>query len=100
MPISMFDTWLQYVANTLPGSHVAGIFRNLLMDSTLEQMSKFVPIVAREEFLLSMQDAFSLKLDFYGYTIGESQMWLYASLTLVLILAADIFIYLKTSKRK
>ena len=100
MPISMFDTWLQYVANTLPGSHVAGIFRNLLMDSTLEQMSKFVPMVAREEFLLSMHDAFSLKLNFYGHTIGESQMWLYASLTLVLILAADIFIYLKTSKRK
>lgn len=97
MPISMFADWLQVVANTLPGSHIAGIFRNLLMGNALEDMNS---LINSAQFVNSMRDGFSLELNFFGNMIDVDVMWIYSIIALIVLILADIFVFVKTSKRK
>ncbi len=97
MPISMFADWLQVAANTLPASHIAGIFRNLLMGSALDNMNS---IIQSEQFVNSMKEGFSLELNFFGQVIQSNVMWIYASLSLVGLIGLDVLVFAKTNKRK
>lgn len=97
MPISMFADWLQVVANTLPGSHIAGIFRNLLMGNALEDMNS---LINSAQFVNSMREGFSLELNFFGNMIDVDVMWIYSIIALIVLILADIFVFIKTSKRK
>ncbi len=97
MPISMFADWLQVVANTLPGSHIAGIFRNLLMGNALDDMNS---LINSAQFVNSMRDGFSLELNFFGNMIDVDVMWIYSIIALIVLILADIFVFVKTSKRK
>lgn len=97
MPISMFAKWLQITANILPGSHIAGLFRNILMGNALDDMNS---IINSSAFVDSMKDGFSLELNFFGEMIGSSTMWLYTCLSLVVLIGIDIIVFIKASKRK
>lgn len=97
MPISMFDKWLQIVANALPGSHISGLFRNLLMGSALDNMNS---LLNSKEFMDNMKEVFSLDLYFFGNNIGQNVMWIYSIASLLVLIVLDVFVFLKTSKRK
>ena len=97
MPISMFADWLQVLANTIPGSHIAGLFRNILMGNALSDMNS---LIQSTEFINSMNEAFSLELNFFGSMIKENTMWIYSICSLVVMVVVDVIVFIKASKRK
>ena len=97
MPISMFSKWLQIVANVIPGSHIAGLFRNILMGNSLNDMNS---VIQSPIFIQSMNEGFSLELNFFGTMIKENVMWIYSLLSLGLLIVVDIIVFIKASKRK
>lgn len=97
MPISMFADWLQIVANSIPGSHIAGLFRNILMGNALNDMNS---LIGSSVFINSMSEAFSLELNFFGNIIKENEMWIYSIVSLIVLIVVDIVVFIKASKRK
>lgn len=97
MPISMFSKPIQVVANMLPGSHAAAIYRNLLVNGSIEAINSKINSPA---FLDAMEDIFSINLNFFGNDIGTNVMWVYLILSTFVIIGINSLLYLKLSKRK
>lgn len=97
MPISSFSKGLQIIANILPGSHMAGIYRNIMLNGPLNEMSK---AICSTEFISGMRDMFSLELNFFNNMVNENVMWIYAIISTVVIIGINMFLYFKLNKRK
>ena len=96
MPISMFPKGLQIFANILPGSHSAGIFRNIMLDGVLKELTNGMP----SNIVDSIKDAYSFELNFFGTNVGTDVMYIYLAVSVVVFIAINVIISRFSSKNK
>ncbi len=75
MPLSTFPLGVENVATVLPGTHVAGLFRNFFMQGALENLTEGFPDSVAEEIASS----FSMKFSFFGIEVGADVMAIYVA---------------------
>ena len=88
MPITTFPTALQYIANILPGSHSAGLFRNVLMNQTIINLSKDLPAAFQE----SIEESYSMSLNYFGNMVNQSFMYIYLILSIIIFFSVYLLI--------
>jgi len=100
MPMASMAKPVQFACNLFPGSHVAGLFRNYLMQGALEHMNGALNGVDGGAFLSGMKKSFSFSLYCFGTDFGVLEMFLYAGAILLLSLLINVVLYRFSSKRR
>lgn len=99
IPISSFDTKVQWVLNIFPGSHVAGLFRNFLMNGIVNNMNSAINGVDNGIFIKEIKEAYSFNLSLFGINVGTKEMCLYVLAFIVITLILNVILYRRASKR-
>ncbi len=80
LPLSMLPTGVQNLANLIPGSHSTGLFRQILLDRAIGNLSSSVPT----EFVDYMKDTYGYNLELFGFTFDRSYMYIYLTVSIFL----------------
>ena len=88
MPLSAFPEGVQYFAALLPGTHSAGIFRNLLMSGALDSLTAGLP----EEAYTGISEAFSMRLDMFGAEVGADMMAVYIACSVAVFAVLNVMV--------
>ena len=88
MPLSIFPKAIQYISCLLPGTHAAGMFRVILMNGALENLTAGWPSAVKT----SLEDAFSLKIDFFGKNAGIEVMAIYVAVAIIVFLMLNVLL--------
>lgn len=88
MPLNLFPKGVQYFANFIPGSHSAGLFRNVIMSGPLDKL-----FIGNEAFKTQLASGFSFELNFFNHAIGTDIMYIILSGSIVLFAAVNLIIY-------
>ena len=70
MPLSAFPEGVQYFSACIPGTHSAGLFRNFFMGGALDELGAR----SSPQFADALAEEFSMKLDFFGVSLGTAAM--------------------------
>lgn len=79
MPLSTFPSWVENTAAVLPGTHIAGLFRNFLMSGALDNLTQGMPAGVAD----SIAESFSMKFQFFGDKISTDVMAGYVAVWIV-----------------
>lgn len=97
MPMSIMPEALQYVSSLFPGSHSAGLFRNLLMNGALENLGNNLP----SQVVDGLAETFAMKVNFFGESVGTNFMLIYLIGSVVIFAVLNFFLsFRKKSKNK
>lgn len=98
MPISVFPKAVQYVTLFVPGTYSAALYRELFMRGAIDELGELSTEAAQ-----AIEDAYTLRLDFFGKEIGAGEIAAVFAATIVLfaaiIAATRIFDAYKRRKR-
>ena len=86
MPVSAFPEGVQYTVAFVPGSYSAGLFRNIFMRGALDKIGESAP----EPAVKALSDAFSLKIEFFDYSLGTDAMWVILAASALLFAAVNL----------
>jgi hypothetical protein len=100
MPMASMAKPVQFACNLFPGSHVAGLFRNFLMQGSLEHMNAALSGVDGGAFLAGMKQSFSFSLYCFGTDFGVLEMFLYSGAILLFSLLMNMVFYRFSSRRR
>lgn len=87
MPISIFPTAIQYVTLFIPSTYSAGLFRELFMREALNNIVDAMPVVAQDKIKASLEEGFSLQLNFFGEQINANKIAIVFVVVTIIILA-------------
>ena len=79
MPTSIFPTAVQYVTLFVPGTYSAALFRELFMRGAIEDLGGL-----SEQAAEAIEEAYTLKLDFFGKEIGPKEIAIVFAATIAL----------------
>lgn len=88
MPISIFPKPVQYIANLIPGSHSAALFRNSIMRGAYQEILNQTP----EMFAKEIASAYSMRLNMFGTEIPTYVMNIYLVASIVLFIGLNILL--------
>lgn len=98
MPVSQFSDTMQNIINMVPGSHIAGLLRNTIMQPVLDSVAgDYSSIAAVDE---AMAEMFSLKLQVFGEERDIQFMLIYSAIAIALFFILNIIAYAVNTKRK
>ena len=99
IPLGSFSNSIQGILSLVPGSHVACLYRNLLMKNLLEHIDISLNGMDSHMFINMAKDSFALNLNMFNYTTSQTFMMLYTSMSVIIALGLNILLYKKTVKR-
>ncbi len=99
IPLGNFSNAIQGVLSLVPGSHVACLYRNLLMKNLLEHIDVSLNGMDSHTFISMAKEAFALNLNMFSYTTSNTFMMVYTSISAILALGLNIVLYKRTVKR-
>ena len=99
IPLGSFDTSIQGVLALIPGSHIACLYRNLLMNGVLENINASLMNVDNGELVNALKDVFALNLNLFTYSVKEAFMYIYSGASIIVALGGNILLYRLASKR-
>ena len=99
IPLGNFSSVIQGILSLVPGSHVACLYRNLLMTGILEHIDISLAGADSHMFIHMAQNTFALNLNMFSYNTTKSFMMIYTSISIILALGLNIVLYKKTIKR-
>ena len=99
VPLGNFSTTVQTALAFVPGSHVAAIYRDILMSGVTEHVASAMGTNGGAEFLASIKDEFSLSLTMFSYKTTEFFSFMYILGSILVGLILNIVLYKKASKR-
>lgn len=100
IPVSQFGESVQTVVNLVPGSQIAGMMRNILMQPAIDNIDKALGGIDNGEFAQSASELFSLKLNIFGNSVNMNFMMIYTLAAIALFLILNIVLFRFSSKRK
>lgn len=98
IPVSQFDESVQNVVNLVPGSQIAGMMRNTLMNSVLDKIDISLNGIDNGDFFKNMQEMFALKLNLFGNEIEFNQMMIFSIGVIIIFLILNLISYKLSSK--
>lgn len=100
IPISQFSDGVQTFCNLFPASHITILFRNVLLNGTLDTMKDAIGGVDQGRFTDSIQEIFSFRAKLFGTEIANDTSMIYiAGITAVCVIVM-VVAYSRTYKRK
>lgn len=99
IPLGNFSNAIQGILSLVPGSHVACLYRNLLMKNLLEHIDVSLNGMDFHTFISMAKEAFALNLNMFSYTTSNTFMMVYTSISAILALGLNIVLYKRTVKR-
>lgn len=100
MPVSQFGESVQTAVNLVPGSHIAGLLRNVLMTPAIENISDALGGIDNGMFAEEINSTFTLNLNIFGKSIGVNFMLVYSLIAIAVFLVLNFIFYRFSSKRK
>ena len=100
VPLGSFSKGIQTVLSFVPGSHVAALYRNLLMSGVTENVANAMGSNGGIEFLESIRNLFSLSLTMFNHKVSEFLSFMYVTGSIVLALVLNIVLYKKATTRR
>ena len=99
VPLGSFDTTIQGILTLIPGSHIACLYRNLLMNGVLNNIDAALANIDSGALVIALKDLFALDLNLFTYTVKEAFMYIYSGASAVVALGGNILLYRLASKR-
>lgn len=99
VPLGNFDSTIQGFLTLVPGSHIACLYRNLLMNGIIEHIDGALNGVDGGHVVASLKELFALDLNLFTYIVKEEFMYIYSSVTSAVALGGNILLYRLSSKR-
>ena len=100
MPVSQFGESVQTAVNLVPGSHIAGLLRNVLMTPAIENISDALGGIDNGMFAEEINSTFTLNLNIFGESVGVNFMLVYSLIAIAVFLVLNFIFYRFSSKRK
>ena len=99
IPLSSLSSEIQGILSLVPGSHVACLYRNLLMDGLMNHINSGLNGIDGGAFNNIINNAFALNLNMFSYKTTTTFMSIYSSSSIVLALGINVILYKQTLKR-
>lgn len=100
VPVSQFGSSVQTIVNLVPGSHIAGMMRNILMTPAINNIDKTLNGIDKGAFTESIKMIFAFNLNIFDKEIGVSFMLIFSLIIIAIALILNLFLYRFTSKNK
>ena len=100
VPLGNFSSGVQTTLAFVPGSHIAALYRDILMSGVTEHVANAMGSNGGPEFLQAIREDFSLSLTMFNYKTTEFFSFMYALGSILIGLVLNIVLYKKSSKRK
>ena len=99
IPLGNFSKTIQGVLTIVPGSHIACIYRNLLMSGTLNSINSSLNGIDGGAFNDMIHELFAFKLNLFSYQTSMLFMCLYSVGSIVIGLILNVLLYRRAQKR-
>lgn len=100
IPISQFSEGVQTFCNLFPASGITILFRNVILNGLLEEISLSLGGIDQGMFVESIEECFTFRASLFGNSLSQIQsVWYVVGCTAVCLFVM-ILIYSKTYKRK
>lgn len=100
MPVSQFGESVQTAVNLVPGSHIAGLLRNVLMTPAIDNISDALGGIDNGMFAEEINSTFTLNLNIFDESIGMNFMLVYSLIAIAVFFVLNLVFYKFSSKRK
>lgn len=100
IPVAQFSQSVQTIVNLVPGSQIAGIMRNILMQPAIDNVKSKLGTEGAKMFMDGTKDMFGTNLNIFGKEVGFEFMMIYTVCAVVLFLGANLVFYKISSKNK
>lgn len=100
MPVSQFGDSVQTVVNLVPGSHIAGMLRNVLMTPAIDNINDALGGIDKGAFAQEIESTFALNLNIFNESVGMNFMLVYSLIAIAVFLVLNLVSYKISSKRK
>ncbi|MFA6830589.1 MAG: hypothetical protein WCR67_07835, partial [Bacilli bacterium] len=99
IPLGSFSTGVQSILSIVPGSHIACLYRNILMSGVLENINMSINGVDGGVFVSGLKELFAVNLNFASWNLAALVNILYVSISSVIFLITTILLYRLSNKR-
>lgn len=100
IPVTQFSDSVQTLVNLVPGSHVAGMIRNILVSPCINDISAALNGADNGLFAEQAEKSFAVNLNIFGNEVDFSFMMIYTLGAIALFLVLNLVSYKFSSKRK
>ena len=100
IPVSQFGDSVQTVVNLVPGSHIAGLMRNVLMTPAIDNINTALGGIDNGAFAESANEMFALNLNIFENNAGADFMLIYSVAVIAVFFILNLVFYKFSSKRK
>lgn len=100
IPVSQFGENIQTAVNLLPGSQVAGMLRNLIIQPSVDNVNNLLAGVDNGVFAENINEVFSMNMQIFDGEVGFNFMMVYTLSAIVLFLILNLIFYKLSSKNK
>lgn len=100
IPVTQFSDSVQTLVNLVPGSHVAGMIRNILVNPCINDISAALNGADNGLFAEQAEKSFAVNLNIFGNEVDFSFMMIYTLGAIALFLVLNLVSYKFSSKRK
>lgn len=100
MPVTQFSENVQTAVNLVPGSHIAGLLRNILMTPAIENISDALGSIDNGAFAEEISNTFALDLNIFDESVEMNFMIVYSLIAIAVFLILNLVSYKLSSKRK
>lgn len=98
IPVSQFDESIQTAVNLVPGSHIAGMMRNVLMTPAIERIDESLNGIDNGAFADGIKSTFALKMNLFDNEVGTEFMLAYSIIAAAVFLALNFTAFKFSSK--
>ncbi len=98
IPVSQFDESIQTAVNLVPGSHIAGMMRNVLMTPAIDRIDESLNGIDNGAFADGIESTFALKMNLFDNEIGTEFMLAYSIIAAAVFLALNFIAFKFSSK--
>ena len=100
VPVSQFSENVQTIVNLVPGSQIAAMMRNILVDPAIDNIDKTLDGIDKGQFAENAREMFALKLKIFGTEVDTGFMLTYSFIIIAVFAVLNIALYKISSKRK
>lgn len=100
VPLGSFSNTVQTILAFVPGSHIASLYRQLLMTGVTENIGKCMGEFGGAEFVEVIKKEFSLALTMFDGKVSMLFSYLYSVGSIVVGFIVNVILYKKASQRK
>ena len=99
IPLSSLSSEIQGILSLVPGSHIACLYRNLLMNGLMDHINTGLNGIDGGAFNNIINNAFALNLNMFSFETTKSFMAIYSSSSIIIALGINALLYKQTVKR-